>query len=194
MINLTKHKTLFSINYSKLEWSEITKHWFTSYLTKNYSKNKKFGLDIGCRFKPYDNEFQCKYIGIDLPSEKFKNSKSYPDIFSSATNLPFKKNSFDFITCYSVIPYIKNVDNLLSDMFDVLKPNGVAVIIIMNLRGLKMQPKTKFENRYNSKNLHDKLRQHNLISIKSKNIKSAFFSLYFDLTSVYAYAIVTPKK
>ena len=57
-----------------------------------------------------------------------------------------------------------------------------------------MQPKTKFENRYNSKNLHDKLRQHNLISIKSKNIKSAFFSLYFDLTSVYAYAIVTPKK
>jgi ubiquinone/menaquinone biosynthesis C-methylase UbiE len=173
---------------------KITKHWFTTYLTKNYSKNKKFGLDIGCRFKPYDNEFQCKYIGIDLPSEKFKDSKKHPDILSSATNLPFQKNSFDFISCYSVIPYIKNIDNLFSDMFNILKPNGIAVIIIMNLRGLNLQPKTHFENRYSSKKLHDKLRQHNFISIKSKNIKSSLFSLYYDLTSVYAYAIVTPKK
>jgi len=151
-------------------------------------------LDIGCKFKPYDDDIKCEYIGIDLPSQKFSNSKKKPDVFSSGSNLPFPDNSFDFINCYSVIPYVKNPDDLFSEIYRVLKHNGVAVIIIMNLRGLALQPNTFFENRYNSKALHKKLSEHKLRSIKAKNLKALLFSAYYDKTSVYAYAIVTPKK
>ena len=88
----------------------LAQHKFTSYLTKHYSTNKKFGLDIGCRQRPYDDLYQCKYVGIDLPSSISYGENITPDIFSSGEFLPFKDNSFDFITCYSVIPYVKNID------------------------------------------------------------------------------------
>lgn len=79
-------------------------------------------------------------------------------------------------------------------MYRVIKPSGTAVVIIMNLRGLALQPKTHFENRYNSSQLHAKLKEHGFKSIKYKNPKAFFLSMYYDRTSVYAYAIVQPKK
>jgi ubiquinone/menaquinone biosynthesis C-methylase UbiE len=172
----------------------LVTHKFTSYLTEYYSENKKFGLDIGCKNRPYHDLFQCKYVGIDIPSEKIHNKNIFPDIFSTGESLPFNDNTFDFITCYSVIPYVKNIDNLFDEMYRVIQPNGVIVIIIMNLRGLALQPKTHFENRFNSKQLHLELKKHNLISIKHNNPKTFFLSTYYDKTSVYAYAIVKPKN
>lgn len=151
-------------------------------------------MDIGCKFKPYDNDINCHYLGIDLPSEKFCNSEKKPELYSSGTDLPFRDNSFDFVNSYSVVPYVKNPDKLFSEIFRVLKKDGVAIIIIMNLRGLALQPETHFENRYSSSDLHKKLRKHSFKSIKWRNVKALFFSTYFDLTSVYSYAIVTPKK
>lgn len=64
----------------------------------------------------------------------------------------------------------------------------------MNLRGLDLDPDGYYPNRYNSRKLHVKLKQHNFKSIKTRNIKDLFFSTYFDLISVYAYAIVTQKN
>jgi len=176
-------------------WVKIlATHKFTSYLTEHYSQNKKFGLDIGCRHRPYHDLYKCKYIGIDIPSSISYSKNVVPDIFSSGDFLPFNDNTFDFITCYSVIPYVKNIDKLFDEMYRVIKSNGVAVIIIMNLKGLALQPKTHFENRFNSKQLHIELKKHSLISIKHNNLKTFFLSTYYDKTSVYAYAIVKPKN
>jgi len=173
---------------------DLATHRFASYLTQHYSKNKKFGLDIGCRQRPYHKLYKCKYIGIDLPSSTSYGKNIFPNIFSSGNFLPFKDNTFDFITCYSVIPYIKNVNQFFDEMYRVLTPDGIAVIIIMNLKGLKLQPKTFFENRFSSKQLHDELKKHGFVSIKNKNPKALLQSIYYDKTSVYAYAIVSPKK
>jgi len=172
----------------------LAQHKFTSYLTKHYSTNKKFGLDIGCRQRPYDDLYQCKYVGIDLPSSISYGENITPDIFSSGEFLPFKDNSFDFITCYSVIPYVKNIDRFFDEMNRVMQSSGVAIIIIMNIKGLNLQPETKFEQRYSSKDLQKKLEEHNFISIKHSNPKAFFLSTYYDKKSVYAYAIVKPKK
>lgn len=131
---------------------------------------------------------------MDFPSEIFKDGLKKPDVFASGEVLPFRNNSFDFITSYSVVPYVKNVNKFFSEMYRVIKPSGVAVIIIMNLKGLALQPQTYFENRYNSHQLHTKLKHHGFKSIKFKNPKAFFFSTYYDLTSVYAYAIVSPNK
>ena len=117
-----------------------------------------------------------------------------PHIFGTGTNLPFPDNSFDLVTCYSVIPYVPEIDKFLNEMFRVLSPKGVAVIIIMNLRGLALHPNEYHPNKFNSKQLDNKLSEHGFESIKYKNLKALFYSKYFDFTSVYAYAIVTPKK
>ena len=115
----------------------MARHWFTTYLTNFYSKNKKMGLDIGCGKKPYKEIYNCQYVGIDIPSEPSKNVKDKPNYFANGENLPFKDDTFDFITCYSVIPYVENFEKFLYEMHRVTKNNGIAVITIMNL---KMKP------------------------------------------------------
>ena len=174
--------------------SNITQHKFTSYLTKHYSTKKQLGLDIGCRQRPYDDLYQCKYIGIDLPSSVSYADNIKPDIFATGEFLPFKDDTFDFVSCYSVVPYVKNVDGFFDEMYRIMQSTGIAVIIIMNIKGLNLQPETNFEQRYSSKDLQEKLNAHNFISIKHKNPKTFFLSTYYDKMSVYAYAIVKPKK
>ena len=171
----------------------MARHWFTNYLTEHYSINKQLALDLGCGRRLHDKFFKCKQIGIDIPSEKFQNAK-LPDIFSSGTAIPFRNDTFDLITCYSVVPYVEKIDDFFNEMFRITKSKGIVVIIIMNLRGLALDPNGYYPNRYDSKKLHEKLIQHNFKSVKSKNIKALFYSTYYDLTSVYGYAIVTPKK
>ena len=175
----------------------MTIHWFTRYLTEYYSKNKKIGLDIGCGKRPYDKYFQCNYIGMDLPlnlAKKNGGGITYPEIFGIGKFLPFLDNSFDFVSCYSVLPYEKDVNKFFSEIFRIIKPTGVAVIIIMNLKGLSLHPDTDYPTKYNSSQLNKKLNEHGFRSLKLRNPKALFFSTYFDLTSVYSYAIVSPKK
>ena len=172
----------------------MTRHKFTSYLTKYYSKNRKFGLDIGCREKPYDDLYQCPYVGIDILDSLSYSSRVKPDFFSSGEFLPFKNELFDFITCYSVIPYVKNVNRFFEEVYRVIKPSGIFVVIIMNLRGLELQPETNFINRFSTNELEKKLKEHNFFSIKHKNIKTLLYSTYYDKRSVYGYAIVQSKK
>jgi SAM-dependent methyltransferase len=142
--------------------------------------------------RPYHDDYRCNYIGLDFPTRPYDDAK--PDIFGEGSNLPFQDNTFDLLVSYAVIPYVKNVDKLLDEMYRVLIKNGVAIIIIMNLRGLGLHPTTDFINRYNSSQLSHKLRDHKFKSIIRKNIKAFFWATYFDLTSVYAYDVVIPLK
>jgi SAM-dependent methyltransferase len=170
----------------------MVKHWFHSYLLQHYSKNKSFALDVGCAMRPYHDDYLCKYMGIDLPTRPYESLK--PDIFSDGSKLPFQDNRFDLLVSYAVIPYVKNVDLLLKEMHRVLKPKGVAIIIIMNLRGLALHPETEFKNRYTSTELDQKLKERKFKSIIEKNLKAWFWSNYYNWTSVYSYAVVTPLK
>ena len=171
----------------------MVQHWFTAYLTDYYSKNKTLGLDIGCGKKPYQQIFNCKYIGIDVPS-KLENNKDKPDFFANGDCLPFNVDTFDFVTCYSVIPYIEKIDQFLDEMHRVMKHDGIAVITIMNLKALSNDPDGYYPNKFSSKQLEKKLSNHNFKSIKHKNLKATIWSSYFDRTSVYSYAIVQCKK
>ncbi|HXV66512.1 MAG TPA: sulfotransferase domain-containing protein [Nitrosopumilaceae archaeon] len=165
-------------------------HWFTTYLTDYYSRNKKIGLDIGCGKQPYKEIYNCQYIGIDIPSGQMKNIKKKPDCLGSGEDLPFKDDTFDFISSFSVIPYVKNIEKFLNEMHRVTKNNGIAIITIMNLRALTRDSTTYYPNRFSSKQLEKKLAKHGFKSIKSKNLKALIWSMYFNLTSVYSYAIV----
>lgn len=169
-----------------------SKHWFHQYLMEYYSNGKTLAVDIGCGLRNYHDNYKCKYIGLDLPT--YYNVKLKPDIYGEASVLPFKNNSFDLAVSYTVIPMIKEIDKALDEMHRILKPNGIGLIIIMNLRGLALQPQTQFANRYDSRSLNKKLKEHKFKSILWKNPKGFIWSKWFDTTSVYSYAVVTPIK
>jgi len=79
-------------------------------------------------------------------------------------------------------------------MHRVMKPDGIAVIIIMNLKALAKDPNGYYPNKLSSKQLDKKLKEHNFKSIKNQNLKAFIWSTYFDKTSVYSYSIVKPIK
>ena len=171
----------------------MAKNWFTAYLTSNYSNGKKLGLDLGSG-RSYWKEFRnCEFIGLDLPETIKHPKENRPEVFGTAENIPYKDNSFDVILTYSVLSYV-NLDLCLKEMYRVLKPGGESVIIVVNKRGMDLHKDVEWRNRLDSKSLHKKLRSHGFKSIKYKNLKTMFFSYYYDLTSVYAYAIVKSTK
>lgn len=170
----------------------MSRHWFHGYLYEYYSKNKMVALDVGCGTRPYHNDYRCNYIGLDLPSRTYE--KIYPDIFAEASTLPFRDKTFDFVVSSGVLPYIKDVDMTISEMHRILKSDGLALIIIMNLNGLALHPNDHFWNRWNSRKLKQKLKEHKFKSVLKMNLKALLWATYFDITSVYSYAVVTPIK
>lgn len=173
---------------------ELIKHWFTAYLTSYYSEGKKLGLDVGSGYKNWHEFFKCEYLAFDLPLGLKQLKETRPDVYATACSIPFKDNTFDFLSCYSVLPQVDNVDLALDEMYRVMKPNSTAVFVVQNPRAMKLNKDQKFINKFNSNSLHQKLYSHNFRSIKHKNLKAFFYSTYYDKTSLYAYAIVTPLK
>ena len=173
---------------------KLTKHWFTAYLTEYYSKNKKLGLDLGSGQNIWKEFFQCPRVGFDLPIKMKNKDNEQPDVCGTGFFLPFPENTFDFITCYSVLLYIKDIEKFVNEMYRVIKPNGVVVVIIQNPRATSKSNKGVLVHKYDSKTLQKILQSGGFKSIKHKNFKTLFYSNYFNLTSVYAYAIVEPKK
>jgi ubiquinone/menaquinone biosynthesis C-methylase UbiE len=172
----------------------LTKHWFIAYLTSHYSSGKKSGLDLGSGKRNWQEFFKCKIVGLDLPT-KLKNEKAQrPDICGNAICLPFKDNSFDFLSCYSVISFVNPIDTALDEIYRVLQPKGIGVITFVNSRGMAQHKETNWINRLNTRLLEQKLDAHGLKSIRHKNLKSFFYSSYFNLTSVYGFSIFQSKK
>ena len=160
-------------------------HWFIAHLISYYSKNKKFGLDLGCGFRHWKEFFQCNHIGIDLNTRL-----AQPDFFGSAQNIPFKSDSFDFLCCITVLPYVKNIDKAIREIKRVMKTEAIAVIIVQNPRGMNLNKNENLTNRFTMKTLNQKLFSYGFRSIRHKNLKTFFYSTYYDLTSLYAFAIV----
>jgi ubiquinone/menaquinone biosynthesis C-methylase UbiE len=52
------------------------------------------------------------------------------------TSLPFNDHMFDLVTCLSVLPYIENQPRYLSEIYRVLKPEGLAFLNNVNRASL----------------------------------------------------------
>lgn len=103
-------------------------------LIKNLNtKNKKI-LDIGCGrgggvdlYKKYFSF--SKVIGLDISPENIqhckKNIKDIEFVEASALSLPFKNNSFDFITNVESAHCYQDILKFFSEVKRVLKPGGM---------------------------------------------------------------------
>ena len=75
-------------------------------------------LDIGCGIGYLSKLFN-DYVGIDTSKEALLIARRHTDgdyVVASATNLPFRPNSFDACISYDLIEHITKVDNVIGEM------------------------------------------------------------------------------
>ena len=100
--------------------------------------NKKL-LDIGCGtgdFLYAAKKQEWIITGIE-PNDKARNiaiEKNSNIIYDSNKLFEFKKESFDVITLWHVLEHLPNLENHISIIKKILKPNGVLIIAVPNYK------------------------------------------------------------
>lgn len=105
------------------------------YLTILEFSKKIYGqriLDFGCGSKPYKNLFSKAdlYIGIDIENSGHYHGDSKVDVYYNGKDIPFPDNSFDAIVCFEVLEHVFNIDEVLKELWRVVKPKGQLLISI----------------------------------------------------------------
>ncbi len=154
----------------------MTKHWFTAHLTRKFTRGKKLGLDVGSGYGNWNEFKECKMVGIDI-----RPHEAVDIIVDCNRELPFIQESFDIVICYSTLEYLSSKDILLKEIHRVLKKDGLFVCITQN----KM---------LNQNNLNILLKNAGFSSVFMRYFKEWLYATWYNLTSVYAYAIVQPQK
>jgi len=110
---------------------------------QTFIKNTKNYLDIGCGSSAYTikhaQRLHLSAIGTDISFEAvLKAKKNTPPssktafIVASAQSLPFKKNSFDYVSCISVLEHLKNHQQAIKIIAQILKPTGHLFLVLPN--------------------------------------------------------------
>jgi len=110
-------------------------------ILKMLPKGHGVALDLGCGVGVYSLDL-CKtgyeVISVDISKsylEKAKILRSKFDkewhlILADAENLPFRKDSFDFILCSEVLEHLPNYYKALIEIIRCTKPEGVLVLSV----------------------------------------------------------------
>ncbi len=106
------------------------------YLSDNYLenfKNKKVTfLDLGCgkgtQIKEFMQIFEGSFHGIDLASSKIDNV-SVKSCNLEKESLDYENNFFDIVFSKSVIEHVNNTENFVKEVYRVLKPGGVFIVM-----------------------------------------------------------------
>lgn len=89
-------------------------------------------LDFGCGSKPYESLFTNakSYTGVDIEVSGHCHKESKVDCFFDGKTLPFPDDYFDSVVSFEVFEHIFNLDEMVSEIRRVLKPNGKLFISI----------------------------------------------------------------
>lgn len=98
---------------------------------QSYSKSMHgILLDVGCGVKPYKELFSVsEYVGIDVDTG-IHNSAGSVDFFYDGKNIPFPDSHFDCVLCSQVLEHVFHPDELLVEIFRVLKPGGKILLTV----------------------------------------------------------------
>lgn len=111
---------------------------YPAYLTRNrllraidtYSKELKgVVMDFGCGSKPYQSLFKVeRYIGVDFENPGHPHLNEQIDVFYDGKKIPFSDEYFDAVFSSEVFEHVFNIDEILKELYRVIKPGGVMLI------------------------------------------------------------------
>ncbi|MBL8132716.1 MAG: methyltransferase domain-containing protein [Anaerolineae bacterium] len=110
-----------------------TSYLSTFWLVKKMALTRRFGrgrlLDVGCSSKPYRPFFATDaHIGIDWPQTIHQNTQI--DVFSDASQLPFRDQAFDTILCTEVLEHLRTPQQALNEMARVSMPGSYLILSV----------------------------------------------------------------
>jgi ubiquinone/menaquinone biosynthesis C-methylase UbiE len=127
----------FFSNIQETPWYRVFLNPVINEITKK-GKLLDIGTGSGKLIQILSNEKGIDCIGVDTNSEmlneaqeKLKNTNVKLLKIKADTKLPFKMNSFEYITICNVLFHLKkeSIDNLLNDVQNLLKENGKIIIL-----------------------------------------------------------------
>jgi ubiquinone/menaquinone biosynthesis C-methylase UbiE len=114
-----------------------------NYVLDNFNSSDKI-CDLGCGAGPVTfallkNDYDV--VGLDYSFDMLQNAKKrleegnidhFPLVNSNGESLPLRDEFFDCVVCLGVISYIENYQDMISEMFRILKPGGALIITYRN--------------------------------------------------------------
>ena len=131
-------------------------------LRYNYAVNVSYGviLDVGCGYG-YGSKMLTKVgdmvVAIDISREALQYAKKCyrgpAYIQADAERLPFREEKFDCVVALELIEHVENGKNLLSEVYRVIKKDGLLILSTPNV--------AHFSNRLKHVLFHESYRQKN---------------------------------
>ena len=129
-------KSIFWKNYFNPRFTGLVSNPFyfsRGALYRNIRSNSKLMkgvmLDFGCGSKPYKELFIVdKYVGLDFDGDGHDHKNEDIDFFYDGQKFPFENSSFDSFFSSQVFEHVANLENILKEIFRVLKPGANLLI------------------------------------------------------------------
>jgi len=141
---------------SRDEYLLWLRHLFAYKFAQDITPKDSFVLEVGCG-EGYGTSLLsknvAKIIGLDIDNKTILHaSKKYESrncIFKlyDGKNIPYSNDTFDVVISFHVIEHIKEDLNYISEIYRVLKKNGLLIITTPN-RTYRLKPGQKPFNRF----------------------------------------------
>lgn len=117
----------------------------------------------------FQNEHGGRVVGLDASSKMLNIAEQslhkfdglFDGLMGSATRLPFPTNFFDGITCLEALEFFPNLEQSVSEIVRVVKPDG----FVMVTRRAGWEAKWFFDRYYSRENFADMLKQKGLTDV-----------------------------
>ena len=162
----------------------LTKHWFIAHLIEKFTNKKTFGLDIGIGKNNWEEFKKCQMISVDI------NRNSKADLLVDLEGaLPFRDNLFDVVIAINSMNYIRNSKNMVDEINRVMKNDGYLICVVDNPNSNNAP-----EHVWNQSYLNRLLQVSGFKNILQKHLKEFLYAVWYNRTSVYAFAVVKKEE
>jgi len=149
-------------------------------------------LDFGCGRKPFKNLFQVdQYIGVDIKTSGHDNQQSSVDVYYDGKVLPFESESFDSLFCSEVLEHLFNPQEILPEIYRVLKPGAVGLITVPF--GWPEHEVPYDYARYSSFGIQHLLETHNF-KVVSVTKTGHYIEVVWQLLILYVFSLFSTKN
>ena len=141
-------------------------------------------LDFGCGAKPYRDLFiNCdKYIGLDIETSGHDHKEEFIDVYYDGNTIPFKDEHFDNIFSSEVYEHVVNIDDILQELYRVLKKDGLMLVTVPFVWN---EHETPYDfHRYTGYGIKELLEKHGFEVIESRK-STSYIEMIYQMRAEY---------